>query len=96
MNFDLENVAPFLSELESKFKLGFDAYKLGEFANSIGVDKEQSIIVDIEHSLQKSKMEFRLFMGDEYAPDLYLFFEHQELADEVGDFMMEWAEARGM
>ena len=41
-------------------------------------------------------MEFRVFMDDIDAPDLYLFFESSNLAEQVGDFMIEWAEARGM
>lgn len=96
MNFDLENVVPFLNELDSKYKLGLNVDELGKFASSIKIENEDSMIVEITHSGKKAKMEFKVFMGDIEAPDLYLFFESSELADQVGDFMMEWAEARGM
>jgi hypothetical protein len=96
MNFDLENVVPFLNELDSKYKLGLNVDELGKFASSIKIENEESMIVEISHSGKKAKMEFRVFMDDIDAPDLYFFFESSELADQVGDFMMEWAEARGM
>ena len=96
MNFDLENVIPFLNELESKFKFGLNVNELGKFTSSIEIEKEDSLIVEITHSGEKTKMEFRVFMDDIDAPDLYLFFESSGLADQVGSFMMKWAEAQGM
>ena len=96
MNFDLENVVPFLNELNKEFKFGLDISKLGKFTNSIAVEKEKSIIVDITHSKEKIKMEFKVFMDDIDAPDLYLFFESSELAEQVNDFMIKWAEKHGM
>ena len=96
MNFDLENVVPFLSELDAKFKFGLDVNKLGKFASSIEIYKEDSLIVEITHSEKKTRMEFRVFMDDIDALELYLFFESTDLADQVFDFMMEWAEAQGM
>jgi hypothetical protein len=96
MNFDLENVVPFLTELDAKFKFGFDVKKLGEFAASVPIQAEKSIVVDILHSGRKTKMVFRAFMDDVDAPDLYMFFDSLELAESVGDFMIGWAEARGM
>ncbi len=96
MNFDLENVHPFLTDLENKFKFGININNLNEFAKSVEVESEKSIETEITYSGQTSLMEFRVFMDDIDAPDLYLFFESVDLADSVGDFMMEWAEARGM
>ncbi len=96
MNFDLENVVPFLIELDNKFKFGLDATKLGNFSSTVPIDTEKSIVVDISYSGRKTKMEFRTFMDDIDAPDIYLFFDSPELSESVGDFMMEWAEARGM
>lgn len=96
MNFDLKNVEPFLTDLDNKFKFGLNIKSLGEFARSVKVEDEESIEIKINYSGQTSLMEFNVFMDDIDAPDLYLFFESSDLADSVGDFMMEWAEARGM
>ena len=96
MNFDLENVRPFLTDLENKFKFGLNVKNLEEFAKSVQVENERTTETEINFSGQTSLMEFRVFMDDIDAPDLYLFFESSELANNVSDFMMEWAEARGM
>ncbi len=96
MNFDLDNVVPFLSELDAKFELGINVKKLGEFSASVPLESEKSIVVDILDSGRKTKMEFRVFMDDIDAPDLFMFFDSKELSESVGNFMMSWAEARGM
>ena len=96
MNFDLENVVPFLTDLDDKLKLGLTVRELEDFTASVPVESEKSIVVNILDSGRKSKMEFRVFMGDIDAPDLYFFFDTPELSESVGEFMMNWAEARGM
>ena len=96
MNFDLENVVPFLTELDANLKLGLDAKELGEFSDSITVNTEKSIVIDILDAGRETKMEFQVFMDDIDAPDVYMFFDSKELSESVGDFMMSWAEARGM
>lgn len=96
MNVDMENVAPFLTELNAKFELGLDVKKLRDFSASVPVETERSIVVDILDSGRKSKMEFRVFMDDVDAPDLYLFFDTKELCESVDEFMMSWTESRGM
>lgn len=96
MNFDLENVVPFLAELNANFKLGLDVKMLGEFSASILANAGKSIVVDILDAGRETKMEFQVFMDDIDAPDVYMFFDSGELSESVGDFMMSWAEARGM
>jgi hypothetical protein len=96
MNFDQENVVPFLTDLDANFGFGLDVNNLGKFSKSVPVEAEKSIVVDILNSGRKSKMEFRVFMDDIDAPDLYLFFDSSKLSESVGDFMMIWAESRGM
>ena len=96
MNFDLENVVPFLDELNANFKLGLDVKMLGEFSASIPANAGKSIVVDILDAGRETKMEFQVFMDDIDAPDVYMFFDSSELSESVGDFMMNWAEARGM
>ena len=96
MNFDPENVRPFLIELDTKFGLGLDIEKMVKFSESIEVEKEESIFLKISSEGGESTMEFHVFMDDIDAPDLYFFFEQAELANKVSNFMIEWAEARGM
>jgi len=96
MNFDQENVVPFLTDLDANFKFGLDVNKLGKFSTAVPVQAEKSVVVDILDSGRKSKMEFRVFMGDIDAPDLYMFFDSSILSESVGKFMMNWAESRGM
>lgn len=96
MNFDLGNVVPFLTDLDAKFKFGLDVKELGIFSTAVPVEAEKSVVVDIFDSGRKSKMEFRVFMDDIDAPDLYMFFDSSKLSESVGNFMMNWAEARGM
>ena len=96
MNFDSENVLPFLKELNSKFNFGLNSEELNDFARSVPVEQEKSITVEIDLNGNKSVIEFRVFMDDIDAPDLYLFFESEEVSDKVSDFMMEWAESQGM
>lgn len=96
MNFDLENVVPFLAELNANFKLDLDVKMLGEFSASIPANAGKSIVVDILDAGRETKMEFQVFMDDIDAPDVYMFFDSSELSESVGDFMMSWAEARGL
>jgi len=96
MNFDLENILPFLTDLEKQFALGLNVNDLNNFTKSVSVENEKSTNVEITSSEHNSLMEYRVFMGDIDAPDLYLFFESLDLANSVNDFMLEWAEARGM
>lgn len=96
MGLDLENVAPFLTDLEAKYKLGIEVNKLAEFAASVPVKEEKSIIIEISDSGRNSKMEFRVFMDDVDAPDLYMFFDSSQLSESVGNFMLGWAEEHGM
>lgn len=96
MNFESENVLPFLKELNNKFNFGLNTEQLNEFVSSVPVEQEKSITVEIDLNENKSVMEFRVFMDDIDTPDLYLFFESEEVSDKVSDFMMEWAETQGM
>ena len=96
MNFDSENILPFLIDLNNKFGFAMNVDQLNEFALSVPVEQEKTIETNIELSGDKSAMEFRVFMDDIDAPDLYLFFESAVISDKVSDFMLEWAESRGM
>lgn len=96
MNFDLGNVAPFLTELDSKFNFGFDVKELEKFVSKVPLETEKSVVVSILVAGRESKMEFRVFMDDIDAPDLYMLFDSSELSESVSNFMMSWAEAGGM
>ena len=93
MNFDMENVSAFLQELNTKFELSINVEELTKFTSSTPVEAEKSIVIDLSNA---EKMEFKVFMDDVDAPDIYMFFERQEIADKVDKFMLEWAESKGM
>lgn len=96
MGFDLEDVVPFLTDLDAKYKFGIEVNKLAEFAASVPVEEEKSIIIEISDSGRNSKMEFRVFMDDIDAPDIYMFFDSRQLSEAVGNYMLSWAEEHGM
>lgn len=96
MNFDMEDVESFLIELDSKFEFGLDVKKLVKFTSSVAIESEKSMVLNISNLGKKSKMRFQVYMDDIDAPDLCMFFDSNELSESVNDFMMGWAEARGM
>lgn len=96
MSFDLEDVVPFLTELEGAYRFGLDIKKLGAFTASIPLDSEQAMVVDIVDAGRRTTLAYQVFMDDIDAPDLYLFFDSEELSESVGDFMLKRAERLGM
>ena len=96
MNFDLENVRPFLKDLDAEFQLSLKVDQLFQFTSSVAIEAENVILVDITIGGESKKMQYRVFMDDIEAPDIYMLFDAEVQAEKVGDFMMQWAEARGM
>jgi hypothetical protein len=96
MNFDLENVSPFLTELNTKFDFRIDVKKLVEFTKAVPVNSDKTMKVDIIIRGKKSKLRYGVFMSDFGSPDVYLFFDDYEVTDEVDAFMLSWAESKGL
>jgi len=96
MNFDLDNVRPFLEQLNQNLNLGLDVNKLVDFTESLDVDEEKRIEFKVHFENQSLGMIYRVYMDDIDAPDLYLFAETDELASAIQSEMIEFAESRGM
>lgn len=94
MNFDRDNLSSFLGELDSAFGFGLSVPDLLAFADS--VDSEGATVVGIKTPTGAGRMRFGVFWDDEEAVDLAFFFSTEALAERVDDFMIEWAESRGM
>jgi|GEM_PF-4822032 len=92
MCFDMENIEPFLIALNNKYNFSLNVEQLVSFTYLTEFEDERFVILKLNENYKNSNMEFRVFMGDVDSPTLYLFFELSELANNVGDFMLEWAE----
>ena len=96
MNFDLENVKPFLEQLNENLNLGLDVDKLVSFTENLSVGEEERLVVTIQFNGESLEMIYQVYMDDIDAPDLYLFPETEEAASALQSEMIEFAQSRGM
>jgi len=96
MNFDMKNVSPFLTELNSKFDFRIDVKTLVEFTKVVPISSNKIIEVDIIIRGKKSKLRYGVFMSDYDSPDVYLVFDDYGITNEVDEFMIFWAEHKGL
>lgn len=96
MNFDLENVQPFLADLDRSLELGMDVGELAALTRSVGVDEEASIELSVQYSGESSTVRLTVFMDDHDAPDIYFFSPNIELINAIRTEMIEFAENRGL
>src|SRR5688500_10607304 len=80
MNFDLESVEPFLNQLDSQLQLGLPVAELVTFTRSTAVEDERTKTVSVRFKGVATKLEYRVFMDDIDAPDLYFFTPSADLA----------------
>ena len=97
MNFDAENVAPFLERVSPLVESGFGVNEKKEvlaLLASLQVDTEKELSFSIRYAGAKSTLKVRIFLDDVGAPDLYFFAcpplsvaiqaEMEKFADELG------------
>jgi hypothetical protein len=96
MNFDGANVEPFLRHLEDELQLGLPIENLIEFAQRVAVEAEHGTTMEVDYGGERLKLEFRVFMDDEDAPDLYFLTPSEELSKAIGARMAAFAEERGL
>jgi hypothetical protein len=97
MNFDAENVAPFLERVSPLVESGFGAAekkKVLDLLASLGIDDEKELSFPIRYAGKTSTMKVRIFLDDVGAPDLYFFVcaplsiaiqaEMEKFANELG------------
>ena len=85
MNFDLENVRPFLARLQPHIESGFadaDVDTLAEFVATTTVEQGRETTLTIVVNGAETPLVVRVFMDDIDAPDLY-FFTCAELAAKI-------------
>ena len=96
MNFDLENVAPFLEQLNRNLDLDLDVDKLVDFTERLDVDEEKQLKLFVRFNGQSLGIIYQVYMDDFDAPDLYFFAETEELAAAIQSEMLAFAESIGI
>lgn len=96
MNLDLRHVRPFLLQLDGRLALGFDVEKLARFAAQTPLERERSLTVKVKFSGHTVPLEFRVFMDDVEAPDLYFFTPSADLSRAIDAELADFAEQNGL
>ena len=98
MNFDLENVRPFLERLKPLIESGFsddEILRVQRMMESMKVDEEKEVEFPIQYRGSRSVLRIGIFMDDVDSPDVY-FFTHPKLAEEIGVQMKKFADDLGI
>ena len=98
MNFDMENVEPFLQMVSSLISSGFggqEVAKVVAMAKQMGVDDERELEFRIQYDGKPAVLRVRVFMDDVDAPDLY-FFSPESLAERIDAEMEKFCEELGI
>ena len=85
MNFDLENVQPFLARIAKHIESGFtdaEIKTVAEFVANTDVEDEREMTLSVVADGQSTPLVIRAFMDDIDAPDLY-FFTSADLAAKI-------------
>lgn len=96
MNFDLENVRPFLERLRDRRGIGFDVDALAEFATGTPVNDERQMQVAVLFADRPVDITYSVFMDDIDAPDLYFFCKDQPLIDAINAEWEDFTEELGI
>jgi hypothetical protein len=96
MNFDMENVKPFLERINSKLSLGLDSDKLTKFTMETEFDQERSLHLIVKFQGKPVRLEYGVFMDDIDAPDLSFFSDSPQLAELIQSELEVFAEELGI
>ena len=96
MNFDLENVQPFLTRLEARLGLGLAVADLVAATESTPVDSEITRTMSVVFNGSPARLDYRVFMDDVDAPDLYFLTDSQELRDAIDRQLRQFADDLGI
>jgi hypothetical protein len=96
MNFDLENVAPFLKRINSRFNLNLPVDELVKMTYQTKMETEQSRTIQVTFDGLQTQLEYRVFMDDIDAPDLYFFTPSKDLAEAIDDQLVAFADELGI
>lgn len=98
MNFDLENVRPFLQRIVPHIVAGFgpaEVDRVVSLVESMEHNDEQTLEFEIEDVGQRSVFRVGIFMDDIDAPDMY-FFGPAGLAERIDAEMESFCEELGI
>jgi hypothetical protein len=98
MNFDSENVRPFLERLKPMIEFGFSDNEISQvqkWMDGLKVDDEKELEFPIKYHGEKSVLRVRVFMDDVDSPNVY-FFTHPQLAREISQEIGKFAEEHGL
>jgi hypothetical protein len=96
MNFDKENVRPFLTELERRLHLGIEIDALARFLLDTPIDEEHAVTIPIRYQGKPMALLVRAHMDDIDAPDLYFETDSKVLRKAIDAEMVRFAKARGL
>ncbi|WBY07049.1 hypothetical protein PIB19_16620 [Sphingomonas sp. 7/4-4] len=96
MNFDKENVRPFLTELERRLHLGIEIDALAQFLLDTPIDEEHAVTIPIRYRGKPMALLVRAYMDDVDAPDLYFETDSKTLRNAIDAEMARFAKARGL
>ena len=96
MNFDLENVETFLIRIDARLGLNLPLEELIEMTHETKIETEQSRTVNVEFGDSQTTIEYRVFMDDIDAPDLYFFTPTKDLAESIEGEMETFADELGI
>ena len=98
MNFDLENLAPFLERVSGLVETGFGEAEIADLTaevSAMALDDERQWSFSVTHAGQPTALQVRVFMGDIDAPDV-AFFTSDPLAEAIRQELTAFAEALGI
>ena len=96
MNFDMENVYPFIEKLNTELALQLKAGELTKAISQTPLDSESTFSLEIYYSGKKQKLILKAHMDDVDAPNLYFFSPSAELARSINSAMLSFADERNL
>ncbi len=96
MNFDLENVRPFLEQVEESLALGLDVDRLADLTARTEVETTNGSAFEVKYQGEDVQVRFAAFMDDIDAPDLYFYVRSEALAEAIDGEMEKFCERMGI
>jgi hypothetical protein len=96
MNFDLKDVQTFLSNLNERLQLALPVDDLVAATESTPIDAESRRALITMFNGESVQLEYRVFMDDIDAPDLYFFTGSEELSKAIDSQLSQFAEEHGI
>lgn len=96
MNFDMENVRPFLQQIEDAFSLGLDVDHLIRRVAEAEVETAYGCDLHLQFEGQPVNIKFSAWIDDFDAPDLTFWVTNKKLAEGIDAEMWKFCEANGL